>query len=83
MTKIPLVKEKENLIISGFLLGFLQVSFHCSVSQQCLIGLAYCVIAGGTHSDIVALYLEHFHQSHNCMHIKEGCITVCVNYGGF
>ena len=33
------------------------------------------VIAGDTQSDIVTLYLKHFHQSHSCMHIKEVCIT--------
>ena len=81
MTNIPLVKEKENFIISGFLLDFLQGCFHCGVSQPCPMGSAYCVIAGNTYLDIVAVYLEHFHQSHSCVHIKERCITVCVKYG--
>ena len=35
----------------------------------------------GTHSDIVTLYLMHFHQSHTCMHTTERCFTACVNYG--
>ena len=82
MTKIPLVKEKDNSIVSGFLLDSLQVIFHCGVSQPCPMKSTYCVIAGDTHSDIVGVYPEHFHQSHSCMHIKEGCITVCVKYGG-
>ena len=82
MTKIPLLKEKENSSIGGFLLDFLQIRFHCGVSQPCSMGSTYCVIAGDTHSDIVAVYLEYFHQSNSCMHVKEGCITVCVNYGG-
>ena len=82
MTKMRLVKEKENSIISGFLLDFPQVSFHCGVSQPCPMGSTYCVIAGDTHSDIVCVYLEHFDQSRSCMHIKEGCITVCVDCGG-
>ena len=29
------------------------------------------------------LYPKHFHQSHICMHIKEGCITACVNYSSY
>ena len=36
MEKKALVKEKENsTVIGGFLLDFLQVSAHCSVSNQC------------------------------------------------
>ena len=59
MEKIPLVKEKEKSIISGFLLDFLQVSFRCGVSHQCLMG---CVIAGNTHSEFVTVCLKHFHR---------------------
>ena len=29
------------------------------------------------------LYPKHFHQSRNCMHIKEGCIAVCINYDSY
>ena len=82
MTKIPPIKEEENSIISGFLLDFLQVSFHCGAFQPCPMGSTYCVIFVDTHSDIVAVYLEHFHQSHSCMHIKEGFVAVGVDYGG-
>ena len=34
-----------------------------------------------SHFDVVTLYPKHVNQSHNCMHIKEGCIPACVNYG--
>ena len=49
MEKIPLVKEKENsIIISGFLVDFLQVKFfHCGVSHQCPVGSTHWVIVGG------------------------------------
>ena len=47
MEKKALVKEKENsTIISGFLLEFLQVSAHCSVSNQCPVGSTYWVTVG-------------------------------------
>ena len=38
-------------------------------------------LLAGTHSDIVTLYLMHFHQFHTCMHTTERCFTACVNYG--
>ena len=52
---------------------------------------AYWAIAGGIHSNIATSYPKHFDQSHGCMHIKEGCISVCVhvcvcvcvNYGSY
>ena len=57
--------------------------FHCGVSNQCPMDSSQWVIAGDTHSDIVTLYLKHFHQSHSPTHIKEGCITGYVNYDGY
>ena len=78
MTKIPLVKEKENYIISGFLLDFLQGCFHCGVSQPCPMGSTYSVIPGDTNSDIVAVYLEHFHQSHSWYaYQRRMCYSLC------
>ena len=39
------------------------------------MGSAYWVIAVSSHSDSMTLYLNHFHQSHSYMQIKEVCIT--------
>ena len=79
MEKIPLVKEKENsIIISGFLLDFLQVKFLL----WCLPPVPNGFNSLGNFRESI-LYPKHFHQSHSCMHIKEGCITACVNYGSY
>ena len=79
MEKIPLVKEKQNsIIISDFLLGFLQVKF----SMWCLPPVSNGFDSLGNCMGST-LYPKHFHQSHSCMHIKKGCITKCVDYGSY
>ena len=79
MEKIPLVKEKENyIIISGFLLDFLQVKFSLWFLPSVPNGFNSL---GNCRGSI--LYPEDFHQSHCCMHIKEGYSTACVNYGSY
>ena len=79
MEKIPLVKEKENsIIISGFLLDFLQVKF----SLWCLPLVPNGFNSLGNCRGSI-LCQKHFHQCHSCMHIKEGGITACVNYGSY
>ena len=78
MEKISLVKEKKSyIIISGFLLDFLQVKF----SLWCLPPVPNGFNSVGNCRGSI-LYPKHFNQSHCCMHIK-GCITACVNYGSY
>ena len=79
MEKISLVKEKENsIVISGFLLDFLHVKF----SLWCLPTVPNgCNSLGDCREN--KLYPKHFHQSHSCIHIKEGCFTACANYGSY
>ena len=67
------LKEKENSII---FIGFL-------LEMKCPMGSTYCVMVWDIHFDIVTLYLMHIHQPHSYMHIKEQCITVCVNCGSY
>ena len=49
-------KKVNSIIISGFLWDFLRESFQCGFSHQ----YPFWAIVGGTHSDIVTLYLKHF-----------------------
>lgn len=50
-----------------------------SKRSQCPMGLTYCTIVWDTYSDTVTLNLMLFNQAHSCIHIKNGCITVCIN----
>ena len=77
---MALVKGKENsIIISGFVLDLLEVSFQGGVCHQRPVGSTYWVTTGEFYFDSVTIYLKHFNQSHSCMHNK-GYIAACVNY---
>ena len=54
----PQVKGKENFIsISGCLWNFLQESFHCEISHQCLTGSTYWEIELGELIVILRLFI--------------------------
>ena len=71
MGKTPLVKEKENYIInSSFPLDFFPRKFLL----WCLPPVPNWFNLMGNF-EVRILYPKHFHQSHSCIHIKEGCVT--------
>ena len=73
MAKNSTSKRKRKLYYQWFPIKLSSAKF----SLWCFppMGSAYWVIAVSSYSDSMTLYLNHFHQSHSYMQIKEVCIT--------
>ena len=80
MEKIKSKKEEDYANYCGnFLWDILHVSFQYGYFAQVPNGLNLLGNCRGHLIRYFNLCLIHFNQSHSCVYIKKGCITMCVN----